>query len=140
MHGLYRHLLLIARVVVGGVFMAHGYQKLFQDGLSATAAWFEQQGVPAPYATASFAAYVELGAGLALVIGLLLPVAALLLLLDMLGSFLFINAKHGVFIAQNGFELVAVLAMAALLVGFSGGGTLAVDQLLVRGRRRRRMS
>lgn len=137
MNPIFRHLVLIARVVVGGIFMVHGYQKVIHDGLSATAASFERMGFPAPYVTAAFSGYVELVAGFALLIGLLLPLAAALLTIDMLGYFLFVNAKNGVFVTNNGFELVAVLAMAALLIGFSGGGTVAVDRLLFRRGRKR---
>lgn len=136
MNPIFRHLVLIARVVVGGIFMAHGYQKVIQDGVSATATSFDRLGFPVPYIAAAYAGYVELAAGLALIIGLLLPLAAVLLAIDMLGYFLFVNAKHGVYIANNGFELVAVLGMAALLIGFSGGGTLALDRLFFRRRRR----
>lgn len=137
MHAIFRHLVLIARVVVGGVLMTHGYQKVIQVGLSGTADSFGRMGIPLPQVTAAYAGLVELIGGFALIVGLLLPLAAVLILVDMLGYFLFVNAKHGVFISDNGFELVAVLAIASLLIGFSGGGTLALDRMFFRRRGRR---
>jgi putative oxidoreductase len=137
MQAIFRHLVLITRVVIGGILTAHGYQKVFLVGLDGTADSFLRMGWPLPHITAAFAGIVELAGGLALVIGLLLPLAAILIALDMLGAFIFVHAKHGIFIADNGVELVVALGLAALLVGFSGGGTVALDRLLFRGSRRR---
>jgi putative oxidoreductase len=44
-------------------------------------------GVPAPQAAALFAAVLELGGGTLLLVGLLTPVAAALVVLDMMGAF-----------------------------------------------------
>src|SRR5215213_9758955 len=75
---------LAARVALGVVFVAHGAQKLFTWGLSGTADAFAGMGVPAPQASALFAALVELVGGAALVLGVATPIAGLLLALDML--------------------------------------------------------
>ena len=77
---------LATRVAVGLVFFAHGWQKLLTNGIGGTAAFFDQAGVPAAPAAAWVAALVELAGGAALVLGLAVPVAALLLLVDMIGE------------------------------------------------------
>ena len=77
---------LAARVALGVVFVAHGAQKLFTWGLSGTADAFQGMGVPAPQASALLATLVELVGGVALVVGFAVPVAGLLLALDMLGG------------------------------------------------------
>jgi putative oxidoreductase len=59
---------LVARVAVGVVFLAHGWQKLFTNGIDGTAAFFDQVGVPAAHAAAWFAAVVELAGGAAVII------------------------------------------------------------------------
>jgi putative oxidoreductase len=126
---------LVARVAVGVTFLAHGWQKLFTNGIDGTAAFFDSVGVPAASAAAWFAAVVELAGGAALILGLAVPVAGLLLLVDMLGAFVFVHAGAGLFVEQGGYELVLTLGAAALLLTALGAGRYSVDHLLT-GRRR----
>ncbi|SCF05341.1 putative oxidoreductase [Micromonospora viridifaciens] len=121
---------LVARVALGVVFIAHGWQKLTEWGLDGTAAAFDQMGVPLPTASAWFAALVELVGGAALVVGLVVPVAGLLLALDMLGAFLVVHLGNGVFVSANGFELVLALGAAALLLAAVGAGRFSLDRLI----------
>jgi putative oxidoreductase len=81
------------------------------------------------------AAVVELAGGATLVLGLAVPVAGLLLLVDMIGAFVFVHAGAGLFVEQGGYELVLVLGAAALLLAAVGAGRFSVDHLLA-GRRR----
>ena len=55
--------LLISRVVLGVVFIAHGWQKFRTNGLDGTAAGFDRMGVPAPTLSAYYATAVELLGG-----------------------------------------------------------------------------
>ena len=103
---------LIGRVGLGVIFMVHGYQKLAQWGIGGTSAAFTQMGVPAPMFSAWYAAVVELVGGAALVIGFALPVAGVLLALDMVGALVIVHLSHGFFIASNGYEYVLALAVA----------------------------
>ena len=109
--------LLVTRIAVGLVFLAHGWQKLFTNGIDGTAAFFDQVGVPAASAAAWSAAVVELAGGAALVLGLAVPVAGLLLLVDMIGAFLFVHAGAGLFVEQGGAELVLALRSEERRVG-----------------------
>jgi len=127
--------ILLARVAVGVVFLAHGWQKLFTNGIDGTAAFFDQAGVPAASASAWFAGIVEIAGGAALIVGLAVPVAGLLLLVNMLGAFIFVHAGAGLFVEQGGFELVLTLGAAALLLAALGAGRLSADHLLTRHRR-----
>jgi putative oxidoreductase len=128
---LYDVVALLARLGVGVVFIAHGWQKI-QVGVTATAHNFDHLGVPVPTAAAVYATFVELLGGAALILGLGLPVAGVLLFADMLGAFVFVNAKHGIFVtdqgaAKEGFELVLVLGLASLLFAAGAGGRLTLD-------------
>src|SRR3954465_8388201 len=126
---------LLTRVALGLVSLAHGWQKLFTNGIDGTAAFLDQVGVPASSAAAWFAAVAELTGGAALVLGLAVPLAGLLLLVDMIGAFVFVHAGAGLFVEQGGYELVLVLAAAALMLAVLGAGRFSVDHLLVsRGR------
>ncbi|WP_151774120.1 DoxX family protein [Streptomyces abyssomicinicus] len=122
--------LFLARVAVGAVFLAHGWQKLFTNGIDGTAAFFDQAGVPAATASAWFAAVVELAGGAALIAGIAVPAAGLLLLVDMIGAFAFVHAGSGLFVDAGGYELVLVLGAAALALAAVGGGRFSVDHLL----------
>lgn len=92
-------------------------------------------GVPLPTVSAVFAAVVELVGGLALLAGAATVVAGLLVVLDMLGAFVLVHIGNGVFVADGGFELVGVIAAAALLLVAAGPGRYSVDHALT-GRRR----
>jgi putative oxidoreductase len=127
--------LLLARVAIGLVFFAHGWQKLFTNGVDGTAAFFQANGVPAAQLSAWAAALVELIGGAALVLGLAVPVVGILLALDMLGAYLFVHAGNGLFVSGNGYELVLTLGAASLLLAAVGPGRYSLDHVLF-GRRR----
>ena len=121
---------LLARVVVGVVFIAHGLPKA--TDLQGTAAGFEAMGIPFPQLAALLGAGIEVGAGAALLIGFALPVAGVLLALMMGSAYFFAHVGDPL---VGGFEMVLVLAVAALALGFSGG-RFAVDSMMPWGRRR----
>jgi len=127
--------LLVARVLLGIVLIAHGAQKFFTYGIGGAAGAFAQMGVPLPTLSVTFAAVVELVGGAALLVGAATPIAALLVVLDMLGAFVLVHAGNGVFVDNGGFELVAVIAAAALLIGAVGAGRYSVDHMVLDRRR-----
>lgn len=124
-------LVLVTRIAVGVVFIAHGWQKVHTDGLGATAKGFDALGIPAPTVSAWYAGLVELVGGIALIVGLALPLFGVLLFLDMAGAFYFVHASHGLFAENGGFEYVLVLGLASLLLGVAGG-PLSLDTVLLR--------
>lgn len=124
--------LLLARVGVGIIFIAHGWQKITEGGIGGTAKGFETMGVPAPTISAGYATVVELVGGAALILGALLPLVGLLLFLDMAGAFVFVHMSHGLFADKGGFELVLALGAAALLLGALGSGRYGLDTWLGR--------
>lgn len=119
---------LIGRLGVGIVFIAHGWQKLTEWGMAGTAASFEKMGVPMPTISAWFAAIVELVGGIALVAGVALPVAGVLLAVNMLGAWVIVHLPNGL-LGEGGSELVIVLGAAALALGFNGGA-YSLDRVL----------
>ena len=124
--------LLIARIGLGIVFVAHGWQKFDEMGLAGTQAGFAKMGAPAPELTAYYSTFVELIGGAALLIGAFTAVAGVLLALDMLGAFLIVHIDKGVFVAGGGYELVVALGVGALLLAVFGAGRYSVDGLLGR--------
>lgn len=122
--------ILLARVGLGVIFVMHGWQKFFTLGLAQVGGQFASYGVPQPQVTAAIVAGVELAAGVALVAGILTPLAGILLGADMAGAFYFVHATNGPFVSQNGWELVVALGVGALLIAAVGAGRFSVDRAL----------
>jgi putative oxidoreductase len=122
--------LLFARVALGVIFVAHGWQKLHTKGLDATKAGFEAMDVPAPELSAYYATFVELVGGTALILGVLTPIAGLLLFLDMAGALLTVHLDNGLFASSGGYELVLALGAGSLLIATLGSGKFGLDGVL----------
>ncbi|MQM26805.1 DoxX family protein [Glycomyces albidus] len=120
--------LLIGRVVLGIVFIAHGWQKL-SGGLDETAQGFEGLGIPAPTLSAYFTVFAELIGGAFLILGALLPLVGLALAGVMLGAMFYVHLDGGFFSRDGGYEYVLTLAAVSIAIGFSGGGLFALDNL-----------
>jgi putative oxidoreductase len=130
--------LLIARVAIGVIFFAHGWQKLTTMGLDGTEQGFRAMGIPAPAISSLYATFVELVGGALLIIGALVPLAGLLLFLNMAGALLFVHLDKGLFVDKGGYELVLALGAASLMLAALGGGRYGVDGLRHRSRGRSR--
>ena len=128
--------LLLARVLLGVILIAHGWQKVVTNGLGPTGEAFAGMGVPMPEFSAAFAGLVELGGGALLVLGLLTPLAGVLVALNLAGAWWFVHRGHGVFVDAQGWELVAALGLAAATFALVGPGRLSLDALIGRARRR----
>lgn len=126
--------LLVGRVALGSVMLAHGLQKLDQGGLAGTADGFAAMGIPAPTASALFALAVELGGGVLLLLGALTPVVGVLWALNMAGAWWFVH-RDAFFASDGGYELVLALAVLGLVLAATGAGRLSVDALVARRRR-----
>ena len=124
--------LLVARVALGVILLAHGWQKLHEFTLSGTAAAFADMGVPAPVLAAWFVTAVEILGGTALVLGVLTPVAGILNVFSLLGAMVLVHAKNGVFVENGGFELVLALAAGLAMVALLGAGRFSVDGIIDR--------
>ena len=118
--------LLVLRVIVGAVFIAHGSQKLFTYGFAGVTGAFGQMGVPFPGVIGPFVALLEFFGGMALVIGLLTRLAAIGLACDMLGAILLVHFKGGFFL-PTGYEFALTLLGSNIALALAGAGQLSVD-------------
>ncbi|GAA1128907.1 DoxX family protein [Citricoccus alkalitolerans] len=123
--------LLLARVVLGVVLVAHGLQKALQ-GVSATAQGLGGMGIPLPEAAAVITMAVEIGGGMLLILGLLTPIAGVLAGLVLAGAVVFAHVSNGLFAADGGWELAAGLGVGALVLAVVGPGRFSLDRLLLR--------
>ena len=126
--GLRDFALLLARLGLGVIFVAHGWQKFFDLGLDRVAGQFHTIGIPQPEVTAAIVAGVELVAGVALVLGILTPLAGILLAVDMLGAFYFVHATNGPFVENQGWELVLALFVGTVMLAAVGAGRFSLDK------------
>ena len=117
----------LLRVITGFIFVAHGWQKYAEYTLAGTQASFAKMGIPLANIAAPAIATLELVGGLALIIGFLTKPIAALLTLDMFGALVLVHGSAGIFVANNGYELVLILAAAALTLALVGPGRISVD-------------
>src|SRR5688572_1891435 len=103
----------ILRIGVGGVFVAHGIQKLAVFGIPGLSGFLGQLGIPFPTLSAVAVTAAELGGGLALVAGLFTRWAALPIALSMVVAGLTVHLKGGFFL-PNGIEYVLTLFLASV--------------------------
>jgi len=125
--------LLILRVMVGIVMIAHGYNHIFRGGrIKGTAGWFESLGMKPGVLHAWLASLTELGAGLLLIAGLLTPLAAAGVVGVMLVALITNHLKNGFFIFRpgEGYEYVLTLTMVGLAIGAIGAGEWSVDHVI----------
>lgn len=127
--------LLIARVGIGVIFIAHGWQKFFDWGIDGTQAAFAGMDIPLADVSAIVAATIELVGGIALLIGFATRIAGVLLFLNMLGAFFLVHVGNGVFVGDGGYELVVALGVASLLIAGVGAGWVSVDAFVGRNSR-----
>lgn len=120
----------ILRIVAGFLFAAHGWQKFNEFTIAGTQAAFTQMGVPAANVAAPVIATLELVGGVALILGVLTRVFAALLAVNMLGALFLVHAPAGIYAETGGYELVLILAAAALAVALVGAGKVSVDKVL----------
>jgi putative oxidoreductase len=126
--------LLVLRLTLGTVFLAHGAQKAFGwfggPGFGAATGFIGGLGFRPARLWAALAVGGELAAGLLFVLGLLTPLAGLLVLATMAVAIAKVHGPKGFFVQDGGFEYNLVLIIAALAVAAIGPGAFSLDQVL----------
>jgi putative oxidoreductase len=124
----------LLRVLIGGLFVGHGTQKLFGwfggYGPEGTGQFFESVGLRPGKRNAILAGASEAGGGALLAAGLLTPVAGALLTGVMAQAVRSVKMDKGPFAADGGWELEALFAAAALTVVETGPGPISLDSAL----------
>lgn len=116
--------LLITRLFLGAIFLAHGYEKL--SNFSVISAGLGSSGFAMPETTLALITGAELLGGAAVLLGLFTEVGAALIMLDMVTVFFLVHLPQGFsFTSVNfGFTLFAFAMSASLF--FSGAGKWAL--------------
>lgn len=121
----------ITRIMTGVVFFAHGYRKVFVDGIGGFSAYLGQIGVPLPGFLGPLVAVVELVGGMALILGLFSRWVSIPLALDMLVAMIVVHLRNGFFL-PNGYEYSLLLFGICASLVLAGSGEWALDNMIRR--------
>lgn len=124
--------LLVARVSLGIILIAHGWQKFDEWTIAGTGESFAGMGVPAPSITAGVVTFAELVGGALLILGVLTPLVALLNVISMLSALFLVHLEAGIFVDAGGYELVLAIFAGLIILTFRGAGRFSVDRLFSR--------
>jgi putative oxidoreductase len=126
--------LLVLRVGIGVIFVAHGLQKLFGwwegPGWEGWKGFLGHLGERPVMFWAPLTVAAEVGGGLALIAGLLVPLAAAGLVAQTLVLFFKVHWPNGFWSQNMGIEFPIALFAGALAVQLLGPGSWALDEVL----------
>lgn len=126
--------LLIIRLVIGVLFIGHGAQKLFGwfggYGVKGTGGWFDSIGMKPGVTMALLAGLTELFGGLLFALGLLTPLAGIMIAGTMLMAIIKVHAPNGLWSTANGYEYNLTLLAVAIGMALIGPGQYAIDAFL----------
>jgi putative oxidoreductase len=123
--------MLILRLALGAIMVAHGAQKLFGwfggPGPEGFLGWMGSMGVPA--AIGWLAIVAEFFGGIAVLLGAFARVGALMFAVNMLVAMFAVHAPHGFFMggeSGSGIEFTLMLLAASLAIVIAGPGRYAL--------------
>ena len=122
---------MILRIVLGVIFVAHGASKLFgEPGVTGTAGFFGQLGIPVPLLSAWLITLLEFVGGMFMIVGVFVVPTAILLAVHMAVGIVLVHAQNGFYVIGPGsggveFNLLLIAGLLSILLG--GPGLAAVD-------------
>lgn len=125
--------LFILRLVVGIVFIAHGWQKL-SGGIEGVGGFFGMVGIPAAGFFSYVVTFVEFLGGIALILGVFTSIVSGLLAIDMIVALLVVHLPNGFSVENGGYEFVLTLLATAIALSLTGPGTLSIDSRCTRNK------
>ena len=126
--------LFLLHVIPGLLLMGHGAQKLFGwfggYGVEGTGGFMETLGIRPGRRAALAAGFNEFGGGLLLALGLLIPLAAVLIGSTMLVAALTAHRGKPIWNSEGGAELPLLFALVPIALAFHGAGQWSLDHAL----------
>jgi len=121
--------LLVMRLALGAIILAHGYHKAF-GGLHHHAQFVASLGLPAW--TAYLSSFTEFFGGLLVLLGLFTRVAAFAICIDLFVAIVKVHLHNGL-MGNGGYEFPLALAALAFALTFFGAGPIAIDHIRAPG-------
>lgn len=124
--------LLLARIGLGIIMIAHA--KLEWDfaggSLAGVGQMFAQSGVPLPAISGPANVLFEFVGGVAMIVGLAVPIVGVVMALNMVGAWLLVHTGPLFSMDHNGPELVIMIGLLSLVLAVVGSGRFGVDHLI----------
>jgi putative oxidoreductase len=114
--------LLVLRITLGVILVAHGYPKVFGGGFHNHAEFVGKIGLP--QWMAYFSTGAEFFGGIALIVGVFTRFFSFAVLIEMLVIIVKVEWKHGL---KGGYEFPLALAAMAFFLIFFGAGPMSLD-------------
>lgn len=114
---------LVLRLVLGVIFLVHGYPKMFKGQVKGTGQFFDSVGIKPGLFWAWVVTVVEVVGGVFLIAGFLVQLVAALLAIQMLVAII-VKRKQGL---VGGYELDLVLLGMSLALLLLGPGAFSID-------------
>jgi len=118
---------LLLRLVIGVVFVTHGYPKFSTEQRKQGGQWMKSMGLPSGFIL--LGAIVEFFGGIALLLGILTQIIAALFAIWMLATTVLSKGKMKKKFV-GGYEVDIILLFASLALAAIGPGALSIDHLL----------
>jgi putative oxidoreductase len=130
--------LLVARIGLGVVMLAHAKLEYDLGGsLAGVGQLFAQSSVPLPAITGPANVLLEFVGGIAMILGLAVPIVGVLMALNMAGAWILVHTSGLFAMDHNGPELVITLGLLSLVLAVTGSGRFGLDHLIVTRTRRK---
>ena len=115
--------LVALRVIVGALFIIHGWQKVIAGGGGPSfAGGLAHMGFTPGVIWGWIVTIVEFGGGVCLVLGVWVRVAAALIAIEMIVAIIKVNSHRGFLWTQGGWEMPALLALLAAILAVTAPG------------------
>jgi putative oxidoreductase len=131
--------LLVARVGLGVLMIGHAWLMFAFGGysLGGVGALFAQLGVPFPTLAGLANVLLESVGGVAMIVGLAVPVVGVLMALNMIGAWVLVHTSGLYAMDHNGPETVITIGLLGLVLAVTGSGRFGLDHLVLQRRRPR---
>ena len=117
--------ILAGRILMSIIFLLSGFAKI--TSLAGTAGYFASQGLPVPMVTAVIVSLVELGGGLAILLGVFTRPAAVLLAVFCVATAFIAHANFADQMQLINFQKNLAMAGGFLILAAFGPGALSID-------------
>jgi len=119
--------LLVMRLALGAIMIAHGYPKVLKGGMPQVLQTVQSLGMPGWFGYLS--AWTEFLGGILLIAGLITRLASLAVCTNMTVAILKVHLKNG-FTGQGNYQFPLALAAIAFALIWFGAGPISIDRLL----------